>query len=122
MANIGVIGLGAMGTPIARNLLNGGHRVTVFARRAEAMAPLVDAGAVAASSSADVAERSDVIVTMVIDTRAVEDVALGPRGIIEGAKHGAVVVDHSTIDPEGARRIAAALNKRGIDKIGRAHV
>lgn len=117
MANIGVIGLGAMGMPMARNLLKGGHRVTVFARRAEAMAPLVDAGAAAASSPAEVAERSDVIVTMVIDTRAVEDVVLGPRGIIEGAKPGSVVVDHSTIDPDGARRIAAALNVRGIDMI-----
>lgn len=117
MANVGVIGLGAMGTPMARNLLKGGHSVTVFARRAEAMAPLVAAGATAAVSPAEVAARSDVTVTMVIDTRAVEEVALGPRGIIEGAKPGSVVVDHSTIDPEGARRIAAALKARGIEMI-----
>jgi 2-hydroxy-3-oxopropionate reductase len=117
MANIGVIGLGAMGAPMARNLLKGGHRVTVFARRADAMAPLVAAGAKPASSSAEVAERSDVIITMVIDTHAVEDVALGPRGIIEGAKPGSVVVDHSTIEPDGARRIAAALKRRDIEMI-----
>jgi 2-hydroxy-3-oxopropionate reductase len=117
MANVGVIGLGAMGTPIARNLLKGGHRVTVFARRAEAMAPLVAAGAVAASSSADVAAHSDVIVTMVIDTRAVEEVVLGARGIIDSARAGTVVVDHSTIDPDGARRVAATLKARGIDMI-----
>src|SRR5688500_5352599 len=85
MANVGVIGLGAMGAPMARNLLKGGHVVTVFARRAEAMAPLVSAGATAAASPAEVASRSDVTITMVIDTRAVEEVALGPRGIIEGA-------------------------------------
>jgi 2-hydroxy-3-oxopropionate reductase len=117
MTTVSVIGLGAMGTPIAKNLLKAGHSVTVFARRAEAMAPLIAAGATAASSSADAAARSDVTVTMVIDTRAVEEVALGPRGIIEGARPGSIVVDHSTIDPDGARRIAAALKSRGIEMI-----
>ncbi|HEY0284916.1 MAG TPA: NAD(P)-dependent oxidoreductase [Vicinamibacterales bacterium] len=117
MANVGVIGLGAMGAPMARNLLKGGHSVTVFARRAAAMAPLIAAGAADASSPADVASRSDVTIVMVIDTRAVEEVALGPRGIIEGAQPGSVVVDHSTIDPDGARRIAAALNARAIEMI-----
>jgi 2-hydroxy-3-oxopropionate reductase len=117
MANVGVIGLGAMGAPIARNLLKGGHHVTVFARRAAAMAPIIEAGAVGASSAADVASRCDVIVTMVTDTRAVEEVTLGPGGIIEGAKPGSIVVDHSTIDPEGARRIASALKARAIDMI-----
>lgn len=117
MADVGVIGLGAMGAPMARNLLKAGHHVTVFARRPEAMSALVAAGAIGASSPADVAARSDVIITMVIDTQAVEEVALGPRGIIEGAKPGSVAVDHSTIDPAGARRIAAALKAREIDMI-----
>ena len=117
MAELGVIGLGAMGAPIARNLLKRGHRVTVFARRAEAMAPLIEAGAAGASSAADVASQSDITITMVIDTRAVEQVALGPHGIIEGAKPGSVVVDHSTIEPDGARRIASALKARAIDMI-----
>jgi 2-hydroxy-3-oxopropionate reductase len=117
MANVGVIGLGAMGAPIAQNLLKSGHAVTVFARRKEAMAPLISAGANAAASPAQAAGESDVIITMVIDTRAVEEVALGPRGIIEGAKQDSIVVDHSTIDPDGARRIAAALKARGIEMI-----
>jgi 2-hydroxy-3-oxopropionate reductase len=117
MANVGVIGLGAMGAPMARNLLKGGHSVTVFARRAEAMAPLIAAGAAGASSPADLASRCDVTITMVIDTHAVEEVALGSRGIIEGAKPGSVVVDHSTIDPDGARRVASALKARAIDMI-----
>lgn len=114
MANVGVIGLGAMGAPMARNLLKGGHTVTVYARRAEAMEPIVNEGAHPAASPADVASRSDVTITMVIDTRAVEEVTLGPGGIVEGAKPGSVVVDHSTIDPDGARRIAAALESRGV--------
>jgi 3-hydroxyisobutyrate dehydrogenase-like beta-hydroxyacid dehydrogenase len=117
MANVGVIGLGAMGAPMARNLLKGGHTVTVYARRAEAMQPIVNAGAHAGSSPADVASRSDVTITMVIDTRAVEEVTLGPGGIVEGAPPGSVVVDHSTIDPDGARRIAAGLESRGVQML-----
>jgi 3-hydroxyisobutyrate dehydrogenase-like beta-hydroxyacid dehydrogenase len=103
-----------MGTPMARNLLKGGHTVTVFARRQDAMAPLIDAGASAAASPAEVAARSDVTITMVIDTNAVEEVALGVHGIVEGAQPGSVVVDHSTIEPDGARRVARALQARGI--------
>lgn len=114
MARVGVIGLGAMGAPMARNLLKGGHTVTVYARRAEAMQPILDAGAAAAASPAEVASRSDVTITMVIDTRAVEDVVLGPHGIIHAAKPGSVVVDHSTIDPDGARHVASRLESRSV--------
>ena len=117
MAKVGVIGLGAMGAPIARNLLKAGHTVTVFARRKDAMAPLISAGARGAASPAQVAAESDVIITMVIDTKAVEDVALGPLGIVEGACQESVVIDHSTIEPDGARRIAAALKARGIEML-----
>jgi 3-hydroxyisobutyrate dehydrogenase-like beta-hydroxyacid dehydrogenase len=114
---IAVIGLGVMGAPIARNLLKGGHAVTVFARRPEAMAPLAAAGARPASSAAEAASDADMAVTMVFDTAAVEEVVLGPRGIAEGAAAGTVVIDHSTIAPEGARRIAAALQARGIEML-----
>ena len=100
---------------MARRLLLAGHAVTVFARRAEAMAPLITAGAAGAATPAEVASRSDVTITMVIDTHAVEEVVLGPRGIVEGAAPGSIVVDHSTIDPDGARRIAASLKARRID-------
>ena len=117
MAHVGVIGLGAMGAPMARNLLKGGHRVTVFARRQEAMAPLIRAGADGAETPADVAAETDVIITMVTDTSAVEAVTLGPRGIVEGSKPGTIVVDHSTIDPEGARRVASLLKTRGVEMI-----
>jgi 2-hydroxy-3-oxopropionate reductase len=117
MAHVGVIGLGAMGAPIARNLLKGGHSVTVFARRQDAMVPLIRAGADGAGTPADVAAKSDVIITMVTDTSAVEEVAIGPRGIIEGSKPGTIVVDHSTIDPDGARRVASILKTRGIEMI-----
>ena len=114
---IGFIGLGAMGTPMARTLLNRGHSVTVWARRPEALAALVAAGAAAAESAAGVASASDIIMTMVTDTRAVEEVVLGEHGIARGARPGSLVIDHSTIDPEGARRIAAQLEARGVDML-----
>jgi 3-hydroxyisobutyrate dehydrogenase-like beta-hydroxyacid dehydrogenase len=113
----GFIGLGTMGRPMATRLLAAGHAVTVWARRAEAMAPLVDAGAAAGASAAEVAAASDVVITMVTNTQAVEDVVLGERGIIHGARPGALVIDHSTIAPDGARRIAGALRARGIDML-----
>jgi 2-hydroxy-3-oxopropionate reductase len=114
---IGFIGLGAMGTPMARNLLNRGHSVTVWARRPEAISPLVTAGAAAGESAAHVAAQSDIVMTMVTDTRAVEEVVLGGRGIASGARPGSLVIDHSTIDPEGARRIANQLQERGIEML-----
>ena len=114
---VGVNGLGVMGTPMARNLLKSGHEVTVFARRADAMAPLAAAGARTSASPAEAAAVSDVTITMVLDTRAVESVVLGPGGIIEGARSGSIVVDHSTIEPEGARKVAATLQSRGIEML-----
>ena len=117
MTAIGFVGLGTMGRPMATRLLTAGHAVTVWARRAEAMAPLVDAGAAAGASAAEVAAASDVVITMVTNTQAVEDVVLGERGIIHGARPGALVIDHSTIAPDGARRIAGALRARGIDML-----
>jgi 2-hydroxy-3-oxopropionate reductase len=114
---VGFIGLGAMGAPMARNLLRGGHEVTVFARRPDAMAPLIAEGAVAAASPAEAAARSDVTITMVFDTASVEEVTLGPHGIADGASPGSVVVDHTTIVPDGARRIASMLQARGISML-----
>jgi len=117
MLRIGFIGLGAMGAPMARNLLKRGYAVTVWARRIDAMAPLVAAGARGGESPADVAARSDITITMVTDTRAVEDVILGERGVVRGARSGATVIDHSTISPDGARRIAGRLEAAGIQML-----
>ena len=114
---IGFIGLGTMGTPMARSLLRVGHAITVWARRPEAMASLIAAGASAGESAAHVAAESDVVMTMVTDTQAVEEVILGERGIARGARPGSLIVDHSTIDPEAARRIAGELQARGIEML-----
>ena len=106
-----------MGTPMVRHLLKGGYAVTVWARRREAIEPLAAAGAIAGSSPADVAAASDIVMTMVTDTKAVEEVVLGERGIVHGARQGSLVVDHSTIAPDGARRIAEALEAHGIEML-----
>jgi len=106
-----------MGAPMAANLLKHGYALTVWARRPAAMAPLLAAGAASASSPAGVAARSDITITMVTDTRAVEDVILGHQGIVSGAHAGTMVIDHSTIAPDAGRRIAAQLEKSGIDML-----
>jgi len=117
VARVGFIGLGSMGTPMALNLLRAGNTLSVYARRPDALSPLTVEGAQACPTPAAVAAQSDVVFTMVTDTAAVEAVTLGPDGIVEGAASGAVVIDHSTIDPEVTKRIAATLQTRGIDML-----
>ena len=111
---LGFIGLGSMGAPMAGNLLAAGHSLAVHARRPEAMQDLVAAGASRCASPREVAARSEVIFTMVTDTAAVEEVTLGADGIAAGALPGSVLIDHSTISPSGARRIATSLGAHGI--------
>ena len=114
---VGFIGLGAMGRPMALHLLEAGHELSVYARRAEAAQPLVDAGATRRATPAEVAAASEVVFTMVTTGADVEAVALGEGGIIHGAKAGTVLVDMGTIPPDTARRIAAKLAERGIEAI-----
>jgi 2-hydroxy-3-oxopropionate reductase len=111
---LGFVGLGTMGVPMASSLLKHGYRLTVWARRPEAMTPLVAAGAAAGTSPADVAANSDITLTMVTDGRAVEEVMLGENGVLYGSRPGALAIDHSTIAPDTARLIATALSARGI--------
>jgi 2-hydroxy-3-oxopropionate reductase len=111
--NLGFIGLGAMGAPMAANLLSAGHTLAVYARRSDAARLLVHAGASACASPAEVAAASEVVFTMVTDTAAVESVVLGTNGIARSLRSGGVVIDHSTISPSGARRIASELSRRG---------
>ncbi|MCW5627013.1 MAG: 2-hydroxy-3-oxopropionate reductase, partial [Burkholderiales bacterium] len=110
-------GLGIMGRPMAINLIKGGHPLACWARRAESMTPVVDAGGVACSLPAEVARGADVIFVMVSDSQDVEQVILGPGGVIEGAAPGSVVVDMSTISPVVTRAIAAKLREKGIEML-----
>jgi 2-hydroxy-3-oxopropionate reductase len=106
-----------MGGPMARNLLKHGYATTIWARRRDAMAPLLAAGATAAESAAHVAAATDIVITMVTDTQAVEDVVFGEHGVARGARPGSLVIDHSTIDPAGARRIATRLQAQGVEML-----
>ncbi|MEZ5614246.1 MAG: NAD(P)-dependent oxidoreductase [Rhodocyclaceae bacterium] len=115
--NVGFIGLGAMGRPMALHLLKAGHTLSVYARRAEAAQPLVEAGATRRATPAEVAAHSEVVFTVVTTGADVEEVALGEHGILHGARPGTVLVDMGTIPPGTARRIAARLAERGIEAI-----
>jgi len=109
---IGFIGLGIMGRPMALNLLKGGHQVSVWARRAESMQPLLDAGASGAASPADVARDQELVISMVADA---PDVAEVMRGVASAGTGGLVAVDMSTIAPAAARAIHAELAAAGVD-------
>ncbi|MDY0012029.1 MAG: 2-hydroxy-3-oxopropionate reductase [Rhodocyclaceae bacterium] len=111
---VGFIGLGLMGRPMALNLLKAGHRVRVWARRAASRAPLVAAGAMECASAAEVAAGAQVVVSCVADAPDVAQVALGPEGVAEGAGPGLIFVDMSTIAPAAAQDIAARLAEKGI--------
>lgn len=114
---VGFIGLGVMGRPMALNLLRARHEVTVWARRPESAEPLVERGATAAASPAELAARCDVVFTMLTSTADVEQVLLGEDGVTSGAEAGLVVIDTSTIDPSATRTIAAALAERGVEML-----
>ena len=114
---VGFIGLGAMGRPMALRLLASGHELAVWARRAESLAPLVAAGAVACVSPAAVAARCEVVFTIVTSGADVAAIALGEQGLVHGLAADSVLVDMSTIAPAEARRLAAELAKCGVHLI-----
>lgn len=114
---LGFIGLGAMGRHMAGHLMAAGHSMGVYARRPESAAPLKAAGAVVCESPAALAAQCDVVFTMVTASSDFESIALGPRGLIEGAARGMVVVDMETISPAVARRVASRLAEQGIDML-----
>ena len=110
--NIGFVGLGIMGRPMALNLIKGGHAVTVWARRPESMEPLLSAGAKAAASPAEAAKGNELVISMVADA---PDVAEVMQCVASAAERGLVAVDMSTIAPAAARRIADELSAAGVD-------
>ncbi|MEW6296251.1 MAG: 2-hydroxy-3-oxopropionate reductase [Thermodesulfobacteriota bacterium] len=110
---IGFIGLGIMGKPMARNLLKAGYPLTVYSRTPRAVDALTADGATGARSPQEVAARADVVITMVTDTPDVQQVVLGPQGVLEGIQPGGVIIDMSTISPSATREIAAAVNAKG---------
>ncbi len=112
---IGFIGLGIMGKPMSKNLLKAGHQLVVRDRNRAAVDEVVAAGAAAAGSAKEVAERTDVIITMLPNSPHVKEVVLGVGGIIEAARPGMIVIDMSSIAPLVSREIAARLAEKGVE-------
>ena len=114
MSNIGFIGLGIMGRPMAGHLIAGGH--TLFAyNRSPVRQELIDAGARACASPAEVARQAEIIITMVPDTPDVEAVLFGEGGVAGGLAPGKTVVDMSSISPIATKGFAARINELGCD-------
>ena len=113
----GFIGLGIMGKPMAKNLLKAGYRLVVFDVNAAPMKELEAAGAETAASSKEVAEKCDVVVTMLPNSPHVRAVVSGPRGVIEGAGPGKTVIDMSSIAPLASREIASLLLEKGVEML-----
>jgi 3-hydroxyisobutyrate dehydrogenase len=112
--DIGFIGLGTMGAPMARRLLDAGHRVTVHNRTRSREEPLAAVGAERAATPREAAEGAEVLFTMVSDTPDVQAVVLGEQGAIHGLESGSILVDMSTISPATTRLIARALDEHGV--------
>lgn len=117
MQNIGFIGLGIMGKPMALNLIRANYPLAVYARRKESAAPLIEAGAAFYATPSELAAHCDIIITIVGTTSDVEEVLLGKHGIIHGAKPGCIVIDMSTISANETQRIAAQLEKHNIEML-----
>ncbi len=114
MANIGFIGLGIMGAPMAVNLLKGGHTVFSYTR-GDTPAAVVEAGARQCASGAEVARAADVIITMVPDTPHVEDVLFSAQGVASGLSKGKIVIDMSSISPVATKEFAKRINALGCE-------
>src|ERR671916_2074959 len=110
---LGFIGLGAMGAPMARNLLEAGHELAVWNRNPERVDPLVEAGARRADSPADAASGTRATIMMVTNAEAVQDVLFGDKGVVQGLPAGAAVINMGTIGAVATMTIARTLGDLG---------
>lgn len=108
---IGFIGLGIMGNPMSKNLIRAGHELTVYDIADPPLKELEKAGAKVASSSKEVAEKSDLIITMLVDA---ERASLGPGGVFEGIRAGSTYIDMSTTSPVTTKKIAKLADAAGV--------
>jgi len=113
-AKVGVIGLGALGRPIAELLLKAGHRVAVYDVRAEPLAALQKAGASACVCPAEVAQQSDIVISLVLDGAQTDDIVFGDNGVLGSLKRGSIFAIGSTLSPAPVKTIAAALAAKGV--------
>ena len=115
MSNIGFIGLGIMGRPMAKNLLKAGHKLVVYDIAPGSVEDVVANGATRGGSSSEVASKSDIVITMLPDGPDVEAAMLGAGGVLEGARRGCVVVDMSSISPTVAQKVGGACAAKGVE-------
>ena len=117
LKKIGFIGIGLMGQGMSKNLLKAGYDVTVWNRTEAKTKSVVEAGAKLAKSPKEVAEKSDIIVSIVTGSNDVKQVLLGENGAIRGAKKGDIFIDMSTISPIATKEIAEELAKKGCEML-----
>jgi 3-hydroxyisobutyrate dehydrogenase-like beta-hydroxyacid dehydrogenase len=113
MSTTAVIGLGGMGSRIARRLLDAGHELVVWNRTLEKAQPLVELGATAAESPADAARLSEAVIIMVADPQALQEVTEGSDGVAAGASEATTVIQMSTVSPPATARLASLLEPTG---------
>ena len=114
MTRVGFIGLGRQGAPIARRIVEHQHELALWARRPETTAPFADTAATVVATPADLGAASDVVGICVFTDKDVEDVLLGPQGVLAGMAPGGVVAIHSTVLPETCSSLAAHAGERGV--------
>jgi len=114
MANVGFIGLGIMGSPMAGHLIKGGHRVYVHSRGGVPPA-LAEAGGLACASPREVGQKADIVITMLPDTPDVELVLFGDEGVSKGLSAGKIVVDMSSISPIATKEFARKIQAQGCE-------
>ncbi len=117
MKKIGVVGLGIMGFSMADNLMKAGYVLCVHNRNPARAKELVERGAVACATPAEIAARSDVVVVMVKADKDVEEVVMGEHGLVKGGRPGLVILNSTTILPSTSQRLAAAVAEQGIDML-----
>lgn len=114
---VGFIGLGLMGGPMSSNLVKAGYPLTVFDRNEHKMAPLRELGAGIADSAKEVAEKSELVITMLNDAPTIDLALSGPQGLLAGAHPGLVWIDMSTVGPDQSRQFASRAEAAGIHKL-----
>ena len=114
---IGFIGLGVMGKPMAKNLVKAGYRLVVYDVKPEPVAEMAALGTGTAASPAEVASRSDVIITMLPNSPHVINVISGENGILDGAGAGKVIIDMSSISPVVSKKMAALAAEKGMEML-----
>jgi len=117
LQRVGFIGLGKMGLPMAENIVKKGFDLTVYARRKEPLEAMKKVGARVAPTIKELGELTDIIITIVLDTKSTETVILGPEGLLAGAKPGSLIINMATISPASSKKIQEVCASKGVDLI-----